>query len=850
MGNTPFERLDLVVTNRDLVDCWLSTTHQRTPYLDVQLQTSMVESGKSLVVPIIFTPRDYVEYRERIEFVVNDCTKSYVTIRGRGCELQLELLSMAMQNVDFGVTVGNKPVNRSVKLVNRSQRAVEFTLADPDGQLSERGVSWTPTLPVGLRPKEQVAVDLRFAPSYHIAPFKLPLLAHTGFGQDLHLLHVSGTCHTAEIKLSEHSILFGDVVFQSTGVRRIKLHNFGDLGVKFRFEVPPRAAPLFSVEPPEGFAAPHDDVELLIKFHPVRSGGGSDSVGRDAEQGKPKRIRCFAEPNYQQDPVELIVQGRGIEQPEGDVRTLEFSTSVREKVVKEITFPPDGKNPSSEPWKLNPVMKTEVPLGVDFFFCPSEIVVPPGGQTNFEIAYRPLTMTLREEDKAAAEADQAEDAGAAPPSARRGGKRPRELLPEQHTGKVFIATPDGNAFVWNLAGTSLAPTEVKRISAEVQCKTPHVQAVEVSNWLQESQRFSVTLSLVDPPDAGEEIKLHGVETFDLPPGLAKEYKFNVYAYREGHGLARLVFTNPKTEEYLTMEVDFKFVAPEKVGQIKFNTTCRQLAVHPIAIMNPLPSPVTFKCEASNPDIRFSPPDFAVPPNSEGSLDVVFRPILAGSGTATVRLVSKELGDYPYTVSYSIKPAGLEKAPIFKAPLGSETVQSFKFMHYARKPASYTAKVEAAPGHKGPVGDFVVESKAIQAAAAGDEPVEVAVDVRFVPSQLGEIRTLLVLNSPDGGDYKALLVGYTQPPQPQGPVTLQSGKAGEVEFTNPFEDASEFTLQVDNPSFIVGSRTIRVDGKKTTKIGLQFKSDKKQKGCLIITAPKVGTPWKYFLEGAP
>lgn len=36
--------------------------------------------------------------------------------------------------------------------------------------------------------------------------------------------------------------------------------------------------------------------------------------------------------------------------------------------------------------------------------------------------------------------------------------------------------------------------------------------------------------------------------------LPEEYKFNAYAYREGRALARLVFTNPKTEEYLTVEV--------------------------------------------------------------------------------------------------------------------------------------------------------------------------------------------------------------------------------------------------------------------------------------------------------
>ena len=73
---------------------------------------------------------------------------------------------------------------------------------------------------------------------------------------------------------------------------------------------------------------------------------------------------------------------------------------------------------------------------------------------------------------------------------------------------------------------------------------------------------------------GQEIKLNGIGTFDaspsssrliacvlhealglglcaglyeVPAGQAKDYKFNVYAYREGAAVVRIVFTNPKTE---------------------------------------------------------------------------------------------------------------------------------------------------------------------------------------------------------------------------------------------------------------------------------------------------------------
>jgi len=215
----------------------------------------------------------------------------------------------------------------------------------------------------------------------------------------------------------------------------------------------------------------------------------------------------------------------------------------------------------------------------------------------------------------------------------------------------------------------------------------------------------------------------------------------------------------------------------------------------------------------------------------------------------LKLSSAELGDYPYTVKHETTPAGLEKTIVFKAPLGStDTVQTFRFLHYARKPAQYTPSMEPAPGHKSVTSDFIVESKTIQAGAASEDGVEVTVEIRFQPSALGETRGLLVLSSPEGGDYKALLVGYAQPPQPQGPVDVQKGKDGKIEFNNPFDESVEFSVQVDNPSFVLSQRSFKLDAKKSQPIAVQFKGDKPQGGRLIISAPKVSTPWIYFLKG--
>jgi len=380
-----------------------------------------------------------------------------------------------------------------------------------------------------------------------------------------------------------------------------------------------------------------------------------------------------------------------------------------------------------------------------------------------------------------------------------------------------------------------------------------VQPLKVQNWLQESQRFNVRI-VIEPPEAREEIRLHGVETFDLPPGISKEYKFNVYAYRQCTAVAQVVFTNPKTEEYLKQEVEFTFVPPQTLQLIEFKTTCRQVAKHPILVANPLSVPASFKCRCDNDDIRFSPVEFTVAPNAEATVDVLFRPVFptaqGAPGEAALKLTSAELGDYPYTVRYEVKPASLEKTVVFKARLGStDTVETFRFLHYAKRPATYTAVVEAAPGQKGaPPNDFVVETKDIRANAATEEGIEVIVDMRFNPSALGETRALLILSSTDGGEYKALLVGYTQPPQPQGPVVIEKSKAGSIEFLNPFEETTEFSVQVDNQCFSVQVRKFRLDAKKSQAINVTFKSDTAQGGRLIVSAPKVSTPWIFFLKG--
>lgn len=209
------------------------------------------------------------------------------------------------------------------------------------------------------------------------------------------------------------------------------------------------------------------------------------------------------------------------------------------------------------------------------------------------------------------------------------------------------------------------------------------------------------------------------------------------------------------------------------------------------------------------------------------------------------------GNFPYEEAAGKKPSGLPglaKTIIFKAPLGStDCSRPFRFHHFTANPATFTATVEAAPGQKAVTLDFVPEAKEVKAEAAGPDGVEVCINVRFQPSALGEIRALLVMKSDIGG-HKALLVGYAQPPQPQGPVDIAKGKPTNVDFQNPFMEPVEFSLQVDDPCFQLTQRAIKLDGKKTAPIPVSFAGDRVQQGRLLISAPNVSVPWVIFLQG--
>lgn len=475
------------------------------------------------------------------------------------------------------------------------------------------------------------------------------------------------------------------------------------------------------------------------------------------------------------------------------------------------------------------MVTTDKPEGQSFWSCPAEVHVPAGDTVDVEVTYAPLTMTSVP--------------GADPDTAKNA----------KHKGSLFIGTPDGAAISVTLEGIALPPKVDKRLKAEVPCKCNFTKRIPVKNWLYERQRFDVQYELVDPEpssQAGQGINLKGINTLDLPPGVERDYTLSIYAYHEGTALVRVNFSSKDTNEFLAVEIDFVFKEAESLAEISLQGACRQLVRHKIAVTNPLhdrPARFTGSC-AKMPNIRFNPTSIEVPPRTEKMMEILFRPIEVGSGTVEATLTSDELGTYPYTVNWVATPAGLERTLVLKAPLGGSVVENFKFMHFARQQVAYTPEVSRGSEAKGAFEDFSVESPQVTGNFNGDEGSETHVGIRFQPSALGECKALLTVSGPGGGEYKALLMGYAQEPNPLGPFIVQNGKSTMVAFRNPFTMPVRFTLQVTNTAFKVQDRQKEIQAQTTEQINVSFQSEQKQVGTLKVSCDNFTTGWTIFLNG--
>ena len=803
-GGEPFvETASLLLTNNEQEsDVSIECMFEKKPHLEVDFAPTILRTRESIEVPIRFSPRHVTPYREVIPFVINGLFHVHVQVTGEGIPILVDLANPAHAQLNFGVVLAGSMNQRQVTLVNRSRKEVSFTLeedaaVDGTGRLEAAGVHFDP-LSLTLRSQEATRINISFAPLQRLPAFSEPIYLRLG-NDRLRLMEVSGVAQGMDVKLSTDAVTFGAVCEGSQMKKSLSIINVGDLATSFEFD-PRELGSNFSIKPSQGFLAPHSEAKVDVVFHPVR-------VEKDI---KLEAVRCYLEDAA---PVVFSIAGSCVPQPAEDVENLSFECKVRAKTVKEITLP---KNTTTTSQLLQPVIQSDNWVG------PPSVEIPAGAGATYPITYRPLTMATSE----------------AP-----------------HQGSVFFPLPDGRGLLYRLSGVAHPPDIAQVIEQTTPAKTQLSFVIPVENWLNTTQRFTVSW-----PDVPAGVTLKGAVGFDVPALATRDYKMTFSAIREGVTEVTVTFKNEISGEYVPYRVKITATPAKVLSVIPLEAAVRQEVTTVITVDNPFEADtkITFEEPVINhPCVQckmVKNPSGA----SEGAFQVAYRPLIPNTGggggggggggpetasEASLTLRSPQLGDFLYTLKLmAIEPLP-ENALRFKATLGETQTQKFRFKHYLKAPADYTCKTSQPLFFQAPATVKV-------GAAASWDGENASVDVVFEPEKLGEIRDELIVHHASGGRFVVPLYGVCVPPRPRGPIAVAPGGSVSVPFKNVFNAQTEFSVSCDNPAFAVGSATLSLPAKKDGTIAVKYtpSPDQPKTAKLVVTSSAAkATPWVFYLE---
>uniref|UniRef100_A0A8C9JFG5 HYDIN axonemal central pair apparatus protein n=1 Tax=Panthera tigris altaica TaxID=74533 RepID=A0A8C9JFG5_PANTA len=790
-GMPPYKQM-LVVTNKEETPMSLDCLYTNTAYLEVNFRVDVIKPGKTLEIPITFYPRESINYRELIPFEINALSQQVIEIKGKGTEMKILVLDPVNRIVKLGAVLPGQVVKKTVSVMNNSHAPLTFsqTVLFSIPELQEpQVITLIPSYNITLKPKEVCKLEVIFAPKKRIPPFSEEVFMECmGLLRPLFLL--SGCCQALEISLDQEHLPFGPVVYQTQATRRILMLNTGDVGARFKWDVK-KFEPHFSISPEEGYITAGMEVSFEVTYHPTE-------VGKESLY---KNLLCFI---HGGNPLNLTLSGVCVGPP--SVReVVNFTCQVRSKHTQTIML----SNRTNQTWNLHPIFEGEHWEGPEF------ITLEPHQQNKpYEITYRPRTMNLEN---------------------------------RKHQGTLFFPLPDGTGWLYMLHGTSELPKAVASIYREVPCKTPYVELLPITNWLNKPQRFRVIVEMVKPERPDLSVTLKGLDYIDVLSGSKKDYRLNFFSHKEGLYSAKVIFRNEVTNEFLYYMVGFRVIPSGVIKTIEMVSPVRQSTSASIKVENPLPYTVTFSMECRVPDISL-PSQFVVPANSEGTFSFEFQPLRAGETFGRLTLHNNDLGYYLYELSLKALPALPEKPIHFQTVLGSGQSIFAKFTNYTRQKTEYYCRTDCQ--------DFHTE-KIINAAPGAQGGTEVSVEVYFEPSHLGETKGILMLSSIAGGEYIIPLFGMALPPKPQGPFLIRAGYNIIIPFKNVFYHAVTFSIIVENPAFSVRA----VDSMRPKKINnITVSFDGNPSGSktpittkLIVSCPpsegsETGIKWVYYLKG--
>lgn len=767
------ETTNLTIFNMDPeIGIDLDCMFEKKPHLRVDCPPTVLGPRESVSIPITFTARQETSYMEMVPFTINGSSTINISIRGEGIAPRVELVNPAMQTVAFSALQIGQQSSRTVKIVNRAKRKVSVDVVDASipgvPSLEMLSISILSQRELVLRPKETADITFQFAPTKRIPAFQKDVFLDVA-GSKKKLVTLSGCCQGMEVALDTDTLSFGTVCLGSQLVRKVRLQNRGDVAAKFQWN-PRDVAPDFTVTPVEGMVAPNYHKTLEITFKPA-------GVNPDLRYN---HVACVVEGTSS---VFLTLVGGCVKQATSSIKEINFESRVRESSTQQIVI----ENHTTSPWNLFPVVTGE------HWSCQENVTVPAEGNASVDIVYCPLRMT---------ELSPSDSSGASDFN-----------RPERLEGSIFFAIPDGTALLYNVHGKATAPACAGAMNLSTPAKKTLPIALSVKNWLKTSQTFDVEIS---KPNASESVLAQGPSSITVQGGATRNYNLKFFSYTEGTVDLTLRFVNPTNGEYLVYDISVTVNKAAEVETLQFEAPVRQSLKKTITIENPFDAHrvVNFVdkenwWECSSPAIRVRQLT-EITGRPEGSYEVEYRPTLHLDAPIEVFLTIRfaELGEYTYKLVLTTQQAGVERILHFTAPLGGSQTQSFAFTSFSAE------SVEVACSVHEPTFFSVPSAFKIDGSLDWDGRSN-AVQVKFEPEALGEIRDTLTLFADTVGEYKCALHGVSVPPLPQGPFVFTSTK--DIEFRNVFSTPKDFDVMVDNPRFTLSAKSLSIPAKSSKVI---------------------------------
>ncbi|KAJ3596852.1 hypothetical protein NHX12_003252 [Muraenolepis orangiensis] len=383
----------------------------------------------------------------------------------------------------------------------------------------------------------------------------------------------------------------------------------------------------------------------------------------------------------------------------------------------------------------------------------------------------------------------------------------------KHVGSLFFSFPDGAGQLYSLQGTAESPKPEASISHELPAKTEHSELL-----------FHVVIEILKPEKPDGSVSLKGPDYVDVAPLATTDYKLAFYCHKEGLVHAKVTFRSEASGEYLFYMLSFKAPRTAVVAVVELSAVVRQTVVASVCLENPLDVPICLTADCTCPHISLP-----------------LQRMLSGQSKV-------ELGSFRYELRLKALPGAPEPPLYFQTSLGSSHTALAQFTNYCRSKAEYSCETDSA--------EFTVD-KSVSTPAGSQAGSRVGSQVRlevcFEPHRLGEVRALLRVSSPLGGEYVFPLRGTCVGPRPQGPFSIRAGSSVSIPFKNVFLHTAPFSFLVDNPCFTVkGVDTIC--SKKTHNILVTFEapatgSGGRWLGTLSVSSSCAkGQCWVYYLKG--